>query len=353
MRRRVIITNTNKILSVMPNVHVDPEFDDLVPRMAEPIFDEFVKLIEEHGYDKPIIDVLPDGAILDGRHRFLAAKKLGGKYQQQLQYRVLKMNRIDAIDYVFRSNKGRNNLSKSQLAMMAAKRLQQVSKYREKAKANQAKFRGNQFTNKKVESGSPEPDSTMSTKDSNRSSIQAAKEVGVSKASVVRAAKIDREDPKAAKRVVDGKETIFHAYNNLASQKAKQKKTEASGEAKSVEHKVPEQPKPQPKQPARPKFDKKLEKHDQYEMSKAQLKRNQATLKEPKGFKRLRTEGKQAAYMAVINMKDLFPDVASVIEDYHEGIEDAWITLKEIFPDKAEYLEKQFDYLYQVMHKED
>ena len=170
------MTTKTEIMSVMPNVHIDPELDDLVPRMADPVFDEFVGLVKEHGYDKPIIDVLPDGAILDGRHRFLAAQRLGGEFQQQLKYRVLDMNRLDAIDYVFRSNKGRNNLSKSQLAMMAAKRLQQVSKYREKAKKSQAR---NQYTKAKVDSVSTE---TESKSNSNRSSVQAAKEVGVSRA---------------------------------------------------------------------------------------------------------------------------------------------------------------------------
>lgn len=343
----MILTDTKKILSVMPNVHIDPELDDLVPRMADPVFDEFVGLVKEHGYDKPIIDVLPDGAILDGRHRFLAAQRLGGEFQQQLKYRVLDMNRLDAIDYVFRSNKGRNNLSKSQLAMMAAKRLQQVSKYREKAKKSQAR---NQYTKAKVDSVSVE---TESKSNSNRSSVQAAKEVGVSRASVTRAIRVNQEDPQAAKRVVNGKETVRHAYNNLPSQKAKQQAKKTEEKSQITQQPKDDKPSRPSNQLSTPKFTKKLEKHDQYEMSKAQLKRNQATLKEPKGFKRLRTEGKHAAYMAVINMKDLFPDVASVIEDYHEGIEDAWATLKEVFPDKAEYLEKQFDYLYQVMHKED
>ena len=335
-----------EIMSVMANIHVDPDFDHLIPRMPDPEYESFIESVKEHGFDKPIIDVLPDGAILDGRHRFLAGQKLGGQFEHQLRYRVFKLNREEAINYVVRTNKNRNNLTKGQLAAIGAEKIRLVSKYREKAKANQAKFHGNRFTNKKVESSPVGDDSTK--RKSQRSSEQVAKELGIGKSSVQRMSAVNKEDPNAFKRVMDGKESANHAYNNLPSQKAKQ--AEKAKKAHAQDAKSDPLPKTEGKRKQEPKKWQPLETHDEYEKSQAELNRNYSTLKTPTEFLNLRTAGKQDAFMAAINIKDLFPDTASIIDDYHDGIADAWSVIEKSFPDLAAYLKTNFNYLYDVMN---
>lgn len=331
-------------MSVMSNVHIDPEFDDLIPRMPDPDYQSFLNSVKEHGFDKPVIDVLPNGAILDGRHRFLVAQKLGGAFKTQLRYRVKEFNREQAIDYVVRSNKNRNNLTKAQLAAIASERLRLVSKYREKAKENLNVNTGNRYKNLAL--GSVEP-SARKKVTPHHANEEVAKELGISKASVTRMNKVNKEDRQAFQRVMDGEETVRHAYDNLPSQKAKQAEKKRVQEKKTKATPVKQGSK---KTDLHPKQWEPIETHDEYEKSQAELNRNYSTLKTPTEFLNLRTEGKQDAFMAAINIKDLFPDTASIIEDYHDGIADAWDVIEKSFPDLADYLKTNFNYLYDVMN---
>lgn len=158
---------------------------------------------------------------------------------------------------------------------------------------------------------------------------------------------LQSQDRQAFQRVMDGEETVRHAYDNLPSQKAKQAEKKRVQEKKTKATPVKQGSK---KTDLHPKQWEPIETHDEYEKSQAELNRNYSTLKTPTEFLNLRTEGKQDAFMAAINIKDLFPDTASIIEDYHDGIADAWDVIEKSFPDLADYLKTNFNYLYDVMN---
>src|SRR5689334_20533953 len=88
---------------------------NLFPMMTEPEFDELQDDIREHGQILPII--LYDGKILDGRNRAMACHKLG---------KAPKVETLvcdDPISWAISANAKRRNLTKSQLAAVAAESL--------------------------------------------------------------------------------------------------------------------------------------------------------------------------------------------------------------------------------------
>ena len=76
----------------------------------------FVALVEDigqNGVREPI--VMLDGAILDGRNRYMAARQLG------IEYPVIEYDGDDPLAYVLSMNLARRHLSESQRAMVASK----------------------------------------------------------------------------------------------------------------------------------------------------------------------------------------------------------------------------------------
>lgn len=88
---------------------------NLFPMMTEDEFDELAEDIREHGQILPII--LHEGKILDGRNRAMACHRLG---------RAPKVETLvcdDPISWAISANAKRRNLSKTQLAAVAAESL--------------------------------------------------------------------------------------------------------------------------------------------------------------------------------------------------------------------------------------
>lgn len=86
---------------------------DLFPEMSAEEFAQFVEDINKHGLRDPIV-LLPDGTLLDGRHRLRACQEL----RVEPEFVVVETDNPTA--FVFSKNKHRRHLSSAQRAAIAA-----------------------------------------------------------------------------------------------------------------------------------------------------------------------------------------------------------------------------------------
>lgn len=89
------------------------EYADLFPWIEGPAFEELKADIAKNGVIEPIVFL--DGAILDGRNRYMAARALGVEYPR------VEYSGDDPLGFVISHNLTRRHLSESQRAMVAAK----------------------------------------------------------------------------------------------------------------------------------------------------------------------------------------------------------------------------------------
>lgn len=89
------------------------EFASVFPMLTGEALDALVEDVREHGVREPI--VLLDGAILDGRNRYEAARQCG------VAYPVVEYTGTDPLAFVVSLNLKRRHLSESQRAAAAAK----------------------------------------------------------------------------------------------------------------------------------------------------------------------------------------------------------------------------------------
>jgi len=88
-------------------------FAEIFPWLEGAAFDELVEDIRKNGVIEPIVFL--DGAILDGRNRYMAARHLG------IEYPRVEYEGDDPLAFVITKNLARRHLSESQRAMVAAK----------------------------------------------------------------------------------------------------------------------------------------------------------------------------------------------------------------------------------------
>lgn len=120
------------------------ELAEMTPTMPEDLYQQLKNDIQSVGVLKPI--TIFQGKILDGRHRYRAARELGiDCYAVNLEVGVLPH------EHVIRENLLHHHLTPAQRAMVAATCLDW---HRKQAKERQAVYHGNQHDNK---SGLPEP----------------------------------------------------------------------------------------------------------------------------------------------------------------------------------------------------
>lgn len=89
------------------------EYANLFPMLNGEPFDALVEDIRQNGVCEPI--VMLDGAILDGRNRYMAARQLG------IEYPVKQYQGDNPLAFVISHNLHRRHLSESQRAMVAGK----------------------------------------------------------------------------------------------------------------------------------------------------------------------------------------------------------------------------------------
>ncbi len=89
------------------------EYADLFPWIEGPAFEELKADIAKNGVIEPIVFL--DGAILDGRNRYMAARALG------IEYPRVEYSGTDPLGFVISHNLQRRHLTESQRAMVATK----------------------------------------------------------------------------------------------------------------------------------------------------------------------------------------------------------------------------------------
>jgi len=128
-------------------LHVDPEFEALVPRPTELEYQALKSSLQREGQRDPIV-VNPEGTVLDGHTRFRILKELG----MPIKFKVLSLSdRKAEKDYVVKSSALRRNVTKFQKVKLAQDRLKEE---REKAKQRQKLGKKQQtFTSCEVQVG--------------------------------------------------------------------------------------------------------------------------------------------------------------------------------------------------------
>lgn len=89
------------------------EYADIFPWIEGEAFRAFVEDVRKNGVQEPIVFL--DGAILDGRNRYMAARELG------IEYPRVEYEGDDPLGFVISHNLTRRHLTESQRAMVAAK----------------------------------------------------------------------------------------------------------------------------------------------------------------------------------------------------------------------------------------
>jgi len=89
------------------------EYADLFPWIEGPAFQELKADIAKNGVLEPIVFL--DGAVLDGRNRYVAARELG------IEYPRVEYEGDDPLGFVIAKNLARRHLSESQRAMVASR----------------------------------------------------------------------------------------------------------------------------------------------------------------------------------------------------------------------------------------
>jgi ParB-like chromosome segregation protein Spo0J len=163
---------------------------NLFPMMTDDEFDELLDDIREHGQILPII--LHDNKILDGRNRAMACHRLGKTPKVEI------LTCDDPISWAISANAKRRNLSKSQLAMVAAESLPLYE-----AEAKERQKMGKQRI--------ADPEEIGQARD------KAAKATGVNRQYVSDAKRIADESPELAGKVKLGEVTIQEAKRDLSA----------------------------------------------------------------------------------------------------------------------------------------
>jgi hypothetical protein len=158
----------------------------LLPDMSEEEFNALKSDIEQHGLQQPIL-LHPNGQILDGRHRARACNELG------VDARFETWSGTDPVAFVLSTNLFRRHLTPSQRAMIAA---QAMDHYKAEAEV-------------RMKAGGTLASSDARVPAKGKSAATAAAAVGVSQASVERAAAIVRDGtPEDVQAVMRGEATV-------------------------------------------------------------------------------------------------------------------------------------------------
>lgn len=176
---------------------------DLLPVMPDDSFRELVEDIRANGQLQPI--TLYEGKILDGRHRDRACRELG------IAPITEDYTGDNPAGYVLSLNVQRRHLTTSQRAMIATRFLPALKE----------EARGRQGARVDLTSASFDAEvSSDSTDRPQRSADHAANLVGVSAASVERAARVAEASPAMAERVLAGEMTVTAAAKQVREQAA-------------------------------------------------------------------------------------------------------------------------------------
>ncbi|MFA7397405.1 MAG: ParB N-terminal domain-containing protein [Crenarchaeota archaeon] len=190
------------------SLHLNPEYDKLLPRMTDEEFGELKKSIEIEGQHYPII-ANQDLVVLDGHHRFRACTELGIEPDFEVKHFE---DKLLEKKFVIEANLRRRHLNNFQLVELAIPLLEIETSLAKKRQAQSGK------NGRDLQLGfAPEdtdPESTIKPK----ATEIVAKRAGVSTRTLERGKKIleqASEDEKQALR--EGKTSISKVYQEIVS----------------------------------------------------------------------------------------------------------------------------------------
>jgi hypothetical protein len=179
------------------NLTIDPEFEVLIPKLADSEYEGLKEDIKKHGCRDPVIVWKDHNVILDGHHRHKICTELGIHFDT-IEYEFA--NRTEAKIWMITNQSGKRNLNTSQLAMQAAKL---ADLYSEKAKERQGI---------RTDLGQKIDESERGS-----SAEKAAKEMGISHTTVSYAIKVmDKGIPEVVELVESGIVTVSNAAGFVA-----------------------------------------------------------------------------------------------------------------------------------------
>ena len=211
------------------------DVDELVPRMREQEWKDFLKSIERDGIRQPI-DINKDMTIIDGRHRVDAAKLMGF---EEIEARVHDLNEQELFKFVRDTAIERRHLTKEQRLHIVLSTSELIEELEYEAKERQKKsieYANAKNPKRNNGSGPTEPNAKISeSKKDTRTNAKLAELAGVGKTTVVRAKKVKNENPEGYEKVIKGESTFSREYESLPSIKNDGSKNNV-GRPKTTEH---------------------------------------------------------------------------------------------------------------------
>jgi ParB-like chromosome segregation protein Spo0J len=194
------------------SLHLNPEYDKLLPKMSEEEFAELKNSIHMEGQHYPII-VNEDLEILDGHHRFLACNELG----VEPDFEVRKFDdKLLEKKFVIEANLRRRHLNNFQLVELAVPLLE-IEKALAKKRQSQG---GKNGRNLQLGVAPDDAEPTPELKFKAKTTEVVAKKAGVSTRTFERGKKIiEAASEEDKQKLRDGTASIAKVYNQITQPK--------------------------------------------------------------------------------------------------------------------------------------
>lgn len=189
------------------------EAADQVPRMRHDEQVAFLSDVEAHGVLEPLV-ITPEGVILDGRHRWEAAKVLK---LDAVPVREVNLTTVEQVEYIFRAALLRRHLNDDQRAVLAARMREPLSQAakEERARAGGIAKAARQAADGELSTDVPPDDTCLSldAADKQKADTRAevAQQFNVSQNKVRQATELEREAPALAAQVLSGDKSLREA----------------------------------------------------------------------------------------------------------------------------------------------
>jgi ParB-like chromosome segregation protein Spo0J len=205
------------------SLHINPEYDKLLPQMSEEEFDQLKKSLQTEGQHYPII-VNEDLDVLDGHHRFRACTELG----LEPDFEVRKFDdKLLEKKFVIEANLRRRHLNNFQLVELAVPLLEIEKALAKKRQSKGGKNGRDMQLGLAPDDTDPDPVPEFKAK----ATEAVAKKAGVSTRTFERGKKIlEKASEDEKQKLREGKTSISKVYQEIVSNENPQlKKDEAHG----------------------------------------------------------------------------------------------------------------------------
>jgi ParB-like chromosome segregation protein Spo0J len=203
--------------AVSMSLHLNPEYDRLLPRMSEDEFAELKKSIQSEGQHYPII-VNQDLEVLDGHHRFRACTELGIEPDfevKQFEDKLLEKK------FVIEANLRRRHLNNFQLVELAVPLLEIEKTLAKKRQSKGGKNGREKQLGDELAPDDAEPELEPIFKA--KAAEVVAKKAGVSTRTLERGKKIiEKASEDDKQKLREGKTSIAHVYQEIVREEKPQ-----------------------------------------------------------------------------------------------------------------------------------